>query len=221
MIGVEDMDGTGSASRQRAGEPTRGRRTWAWLAGVAVLVALIAIAAVLVVHGKSSDAAEGPIYHDPADECALISAATVTKLAPGALCKRSPTNPFNPDEIVHTPSWTVESFTRPTSIQVTLRLTSTASKSYAHAKSSLAQSYTAQLTAPNIAAVAPADLGARVRDAFLISGASLAIPGRSEARLVFWSGNVVADITFADWANVGDIEATVKAVGADLFANLR
>ncbi|MEC3953018.1 hypothetical protein VMT65_08255 [Nocardia sp. CDC153] len=218
------MNGAGSSaqqSRATPSEPTRSRRAWAWIAGAAVLTALVAIAAILVTHGKSSVAAEGPTYHDPADECALISAATVTKLTPGAPCKRSPNNPFNPDEIVHTPSWAVESFTRPTSIQVTLRLTSTASKSYAHAKSSLAESYTTQLTAPTVAAVAPADIGVRVRDAFLISGASRAIPGRSEARLVFWSGNMVADITFADWANVGDIEATVKAVGAELFANLR
>ncbi|MFE3187781.1 hypothetical protein ACFXHA_02170 [Nocardia sp. NPDC059240] len=197
-------------------------RKWAWIAGAGVVVVAIAVAVAVTVHSKSSDSkAVGPTYPNPSDECALISTATLNQLAPGAVCKRSPGTPLNPDEIVRTPSWTVESFTRPTSIQLTLQLVSKSGALYDRTKSSLTSTYESQLTNPTSTAIAGTDLGPQVQAGFMISGASKSITGRSDAHLLLWSGNAVVTLSFNDFTDPVAIAAAAKTIATDIAVNLK
>ncbi|MEU6583029.1 hypothetical protein [Nocardia sp. NPDC046763] len=176
----------------------------------------------IALHGKDSDpTATGPTYQSPTDECALISPAVLTTYTPGAACKRTPTVPMAHGEFTRSPSWTVDAPTHPASIQVDLRITSAAAKSYANAKSSFLDRYGPQLTKPKSADINPSDLGPQVQEAFVISGASVGFPGRADSRLIMRAGNAVVEVAFNDWTSPDASEAAVKAIAADLITNLR
>lgn len=209
-----------SGEHVAAGGNRKPRRRGAWLAGAAVLVGAAVVAAIVVVHDKSESAAEGPHYRDLTDECELVSTETLNKLVPGAVCKRSPTNPLNPDERVHMPSWTVESFTQPKSVLMTVRIASNAATMYARTKESL-DAYGQQLTSPVSTNIAGSDLGPQVREAIMVSGVSRTIAGRADARLVFMAGTAVADVQVTGWDGVAASEAGVRAVATDIAARLK
>lgn len=198
------------------------RQRWVWIVASVAVVAAVAAGAVFALRdGDSDDAAGGTTYRQQTDECVLVSAAVLTRYVPGATCKRTPSMTINPDEITQTPSWTSDSLTHPTSIQAVLRLVSKSPSAYSRAKASLVDVYQQQLTGAVTADVATAELGPLAQEAFVVSGASKSIPGRSDGRIVVRAGNAVVDIVVTDWTGAAGAEAAAKAVAADFISNLR
>ncbi|MFE3001427.1 hypothetical protein ACFXG4_41390 [Nocardia sp. NPDC059246] len=127
----------------------------------------------------------------------------------------------NASDLTHTPSWTVDSLTSPTKIEVVLRLATTAPAIYDRTKTSVLDDYSQRLTNPTSSAVDPSELGPQVQEAVMISGTSKSSAERTDGQIVLRSGNAVASITYTSYSNGRSPDAAVKAIAADLVSNLR